>query len=492
MRLLLCVHAALWLLASPAAPAQPNQTRLPATRPDSFMIYDSVSFERIPTVPTYTGSKDLTTVDFVKDLSPYCPTPVLQGSGQTCVAISTAYGAYAVQRAIETGVRNDPAVITERFALSPLFPYKQLQPNCSIGLPLQAVAEFIKQTGDILYQNHQTLSCAEPLKTVSPTIQIKDFLQVFNNKGQPEVKVFNTKLRLHQNTPVIVGMWVRENFARLSATDDYYVPRPGQVSGLPGHAVVVVGYDDNRAAFKLLNSYGTGWGKGGFFWMKYRDFAQEALGGLMLVLPDDKQVVGSGQRTLGGSFGFRAVNQTLDGLQYNLIEPHHVGGGRYELTRKDWRVGQYFQLLTENTRSGEYMCVFSLDALGKVRVHYPRHQAMAAFNEKLAGQNESDILPANHYDLIIPGKESALMIEKAGTDYLCVLYSHQPLLSDLPAMLSQIEQTPGDIQTRISRALGSRLVRSDIAYHPDRMDFTTTFKQGDTVPIVLTLQSVER
>ena len=458
---------------------------------DDFMIYDSVSFERIPTVPTYTGSKDLTTVDFVKDLSPYCPTPVQQGSGQTCVAMSTAYGAYAMLRAIESGVKNEPAVITERFALSPLFPYKQLQPNCNVGLRLQAVAEFVKQTGDVLYQNYQTLSCAEPLKTANPTIQIKDFLQVFSQRSQPEAKVFNTKLRLHQNTPVIVGLRVRENFGKLSASDDYYVPRLSQTSGVTGHAVVVVGYDDNRAAFELFNSYGTTWGKEGFFWMKYRDFAQEALGGLMLVLPGDTQALGSGQRTLGGSFGFRAVNQTLNGLQYNLVEPHHIGGGRYELTRKDWRPGQYFQLLTENTRPGEYMCVFSLDALGKVRVHYPRHESLVFFNETLSGQNESDILPANHYDLIIPGKESALMIEKAGTDHLCVLYSHQPLLSDLPAVLSQIEQTPGDIQTRIGRALGNRLVRTNISYRPNRMDFTATFKQGDVVPIILTVKSVE-
>jgi len=42
-----------------------------------------------------------------------------------------------------------------------------------------------------------------------------------------------------------------------------------------GHAVTMVGYDDNKithdgtGAFRLVNSWGTGWGNGGFFWMSY-------------------------------------------------------------------------------------------------------------------------------------------------------------------------------------------------------------------------------
>lgn len=39
------------------------------------------------------------------------------------------------------------------------------------------------------------------------------------------------------------------------------------------HTVCVVGYDDGRAAFKLVNSWGTSWGKAGFGWMSY-DFLQ--------------------------------------------------------------------------------------------------------------------------------------------------------------------------------------------------------------------------
>jgi hypothetical protein len=36
------------------------------------------------------------------------------------------------------------------------------------------------------------------------------------------------------------------------------------------HAVTVVGYDDERRALKIINSWGTEWGDDGFFWMDYR------------------------------------------------------------------------------------------------------------------------------------------------------------------------------------------------------------------------------
>jgi hypothetical protein len=36
-----------------------------------------------------------------------------------------------------------------------------------------------------------------------------------------------------------------------------------------GHAMVIVGYDDARNAFRVLNSWGTDWGDGGYLWWDY-------------------------------------------------------------------------------------------------------------------------------------------------------------------------------------------------------------------------------
>lgn len=39
-----------------------------------------------------------------------------------------------------------------------------------------------------------------------------------------------------------------------------------------GHAVMIVGYDDSRQAFKIRNSWGYGWGAGGYGWIPYEYF----------------------------------------------------------------------------------------------------------------------------------------------------------------------------------------------------------------------------
>ena len=47
--------------------------------------------------------------------------------------------------------------------------------------------------------------------------------------------------------------------------------------------VVVVGYDEDRAAFEILNFSGIEWGNGGYMWLKYTDFAKKAQNGYVLI-----------------------------------------------------------------------------------------------------------------------------------------------------------------------------------------------------------------
>jgi C1A family cysteine protease len=40
-------------------------------------------------------------------------------------------------------------------------------------------------------------------------------------------------------------------------------------TGSPNHAICLMGWDDSRGAWRLKNSWGTGWGESGFMWIKY-------------------------------------------------------------------------------------------------------------------------------------------------------------------------------------------------------------------------------
>jgi hypothetical protein len=56
--------------------------------------------------------------------------------------------------------------------------------------------------------------------------------------------------------------------------DSYFRAYSGGVfdrhaSGLPNHAIILVGWDDDRSAWRLKNSWGTDWGENGLMWIKY-------------------------------------------------------------------------------------------------------------------------------------------------------------------------------------------------------------------------------
>ena len=77
--------------------------------------------------------------------------------------------------------------------------------------------------------------------------------------------------------PVMFGFNVPESF--FNTGSDGNMPTPsGGVAG--GHANVFIGYDDNhtgnydgsKGAFYVKNSWGTGWGANGYWWMPYSFF----------------------------------------------------------------------------------------------------------------------------------------------------------------------------------------------------------------------------
>ncbi|MGH9406348.1 MAG: C1 family peptidase [Terriglobia bacterium] len=67
---------------------------------------------------------------------------------------------------------------------------------------------------------------------------------------------------------VLLGFVVYPSFESIGRDGVVPMPRPGEMP-LGGHAVVIRGYDDNRASFYVQNSWGAEWGNQGCFWMPY-------------------------------------------------------------------------------------------------------------------------------------------------------------------------------------------------------------------------------
>lgn len=69
--------------------------------------------------------------------------------------------------------------------------------------------------------------------------------------------------------PVVAVFKVYEDFLQYGS--GIYDRALGEYVGL--HAVAVVGYDDDKQAWLIKNSWGTGWGEGGFGYVKYNSAA---------------------------------------------------------------------------------------------------------------------------------------------------------------------------------------------------------------------------
>ena len=90
----------------------------------------------------------------------------------------------------------------------------------------------------------------------------------------PDMVFEQTKASLLNDQPVVIAITIDRSYFGARDENGEFIYRKFK-SGDGGHAMLVVGYDDERNAFKVVNSWGKGWGNEGFVWIDYKAF-QEA------------------------------------------------------------------------------------------------------------------------------------------------------------------------------------------------------------------------
>ena len=83
---------------------------------------------------------------------------------------------------------------------------------------------------------------------------------------------------LIEGFPIVFGMMVYESFESetVATTGVVPMPQPGETL-LGGHAVLCVGFDDNKQHFIVRNSWGENWGDKGYFYLPYEFMANTSL-----------------------------------------------------------------------------------------------------------------------------------------------------------------------------------------------------------------------
>ena len=96
---------------------------------------------------------------------------------------------------------------------------------------------------------------------------------VDGGRGTDGMTADNFKGYLSQGRPIVFGAKLGDRFMRWNSS----APISSDTYNNPGmqhayHAMVLVGYDDSKSAFKVRNSWGTDWGDNGNIWVDYDFF----------------------------------------------------------------------------------------------------------------------------------------------------------------------------------------------------------------------------
>lgn len=205
---------------------------------------------------------DETTLPRAIDLSGNFPTPGNQGQQGSCVAWATAYALKSYQEKIE-----EQWDFSESTTFSPAWVYNQINGGQDGGSMISDAMQLLVTKGAASWQsmpyNDQDYLTQPSAAAISEAAAYKavEFRAISS--------VQQMKAALANRNPVVSGIEIFPSFETLQGPDSVYNSTAGGQLG--GHAITLVGYDDDRygGAFKIINSWGVNWGDNGFFWLPY-------------------------------------------------------------------------------------------------------------------------------------------------------------------------------------------------------------------------------
>ncbi len=365
-----------------------------------------------------------------------------------------------------------------------------------------------------------------------------------------DLKVNSVKKALSEGYPCMLGFIVAKSFYsaigdvwREESTDDGPTGQHGR------HAMCVVGYDNNKygGAFRVMNSWGTAWRDKGYVWIPYKDFAKYSLLAIQAyappkefrpkptpsvyvpkprkkeendnpapVKPEPKPTPSKPEPvkpqpkptpnkptpvnpeppkpapikpvlkvSLSGEVEF--VQNTGDKmpanrvLTRNLVVADDDDKKAYKEDLVAYRMDNSYSSGTKfrffiTTNSDSYIYAFATDLSGKVNKIMPFDDNMSP----RIGANSQVAFPSE--------KKVVKMDDNAGTDYMLILYSKEPL--DAAQMLTKMNAAKGGLSQKIKAALGDKLILpSNVTYNTQKIGFDVKKGEysGTVVPLMVEL-----
>jgi hypothetical protein len=203
------------------------------------------------------------------DLSPLLPIPGDQGDQGSCVGWAVAYAA----RSYYVGASNGRKLVPKN-AFSPAYVYNQIRSRdegCHSGSKISDALNLLQFQGVATLSDFPYIETQCSKKPSEKTIGFAEPNKIDSWRAIERGGLENIKGELYRNNPVIVGMDVPNSFQDIRGP---YIFSDTRSRSDGGHAMVIVGYDDKKSAFRIINSWGQGWGEGGYGWVDYAAMAE--------------------------------------------------------------------------------------------------------------------------------------------------------------------------------------------------------------------------
>jgi C1A family cysteine protease len=199
------------------------------------------------------------------------PGAEVQGFEGSCVAFAVGYSARSIEEYYKT---NSSSYSYATNLFSPEFLYNQtkVNPDCNSGSTYLTALDFLKnkgvctwQTMPYSYNNGCSLMPNASQSSEAFNYKISSYAGIYVND------IAGIKNLLINNHPVMIGIYPDNSFNNANAE---FIWKNYSGSPQGGHAVTIVGYDDAKNAFKVMNSWGITWGDSGYSWIDYQFLVQ--------------------------------------------------------------------------------------------------------------------------------------------------------------------------------------------------------------------------
>lgn len=469
-----------------------NVASVQAQTDDDFFIglEFNQQYDTVLAVPMMTA-RSYASMPRTASLKTYCPTPKNQGRQGSCVGWSSTYSARTILYARRKGWTNQNTITSNAFSPSYVYNQIKLGSACQQGSYITSAMKVLQQQGAPLlsqfpYSCGQTVSYSDRQKA-SP-YKIKTYHRLSYNASDRNATLKNVKKALSNGNPVVIGMSVYSSFTYAKG-----VWNGKQDNYRGGHAMTIIGYDDNKygGAFEVMNSWGNYWGNAGYIWIRYSDMHKnckeyyEMVGYAAAPAPkpdnndDNKPKPVTNKFDLNGSFKLvKSDNSTMYATlatnanrDFNIIKKKTETKSTYKLNQSQ-KSGTEFRIYISNNEPAYVYLLGYGSKSGKVSPIYP-FEGYSAY----LGYKKSNVA--------IPNEDYFIGLDnQTGKDYLCVLYSKKAL--NIKSVAQKLQAESGAFNERVKKVLGSNMVDGkNIEFKRNEISFKAKSSGKSVVPIIL-------